>query len=253
MMKLVDALYFWYNQARFRKKNRSFQLAHPAIKLPPPYMVYESYRLDYESYYRDGYMTAKYILHELGKLMDISRMNLLDWGCGPARVVRHMPALLSHQCHVFATDYNPETVRWCRENISGVEFRVNSIQPPLGFDDRFFDAVYGISIFTHLSDVNHELWMRELHRILKPGGILLITTQGPAFKIKMNKRELAKFNAGELVVRSNVKEGHRTFSAFQPHAFMDVLLGSEWNVLKKVAGGQQPWGPEQDTWMVQKR
>jgi cyclopropane fatty-acyl-phospholipid synthase-like methyltransferase len=44
--------------------------------------------------------------------------------------------------------------------------------------DGYFDLVYAISVFTHIT---HEwsAWLLELHRILKPEGLLLATFCGP--------------------------------------------------------------------------
>jgi cyclopropane fatty-acyl-phospholipid synthase-like methyltransferase len=119
------------------------------------------------------------------------------------------------------------------------------------YDNNFFDAVYALSVFTHLSENNHHKWLNELQRIIKPGGYLLITTQGDAFKNKLSELELVDFSNGLLVVRDKVKEGHRTFSAFQPESFMKSFL-SNWKLVKFIKGAIEDWGPEQDTWIVQK-
>ncbi len=46
----------------------------------------------------------------------------------------------------------------------------------------FFTAITGLSIFTHLSVKAHEEWIKELYRVIKKGGILIITTQGPGYR-----------------------------------------------------------------------
>ena len=89
-------------------------------------------------------------------------------------------------------------------------------------------------------------------RILKPGGILLLTTQGEAFKQKLTIAEKSTFERGKVVVRDKVREGHRSFSAFQPEAFMQTLFSDAFKVLKFEKGDLFDWGPEQDTWIVQK-
>ena len=44
--------------------------------------------------------------------------------------------------------------------------------------DEYFDLVYAISVFTHVTDEWAD-WVLELRRILKPGGLLLATFIGP--------------------------------------------------------------------------
>jgi len=48
---------------------------------------------------------------------------------------------------------------------------------PLGLEHGSFDLVWAISVFTHLTD-NSSAWLLELHRLLKPGGLLIATYMG---------------------------------------------------------------------------
>lgn len=49
----------------------------------------------------------------------------------------------------------------------------------LPFDDARFDIVISNSVFTHLSKDSHLFHLREIYRILKPGGLFLATTLSP--------------------------------------------------------------------------
>ena len=40
--------------------------------------------------------------------------------------------------------------------------------------------VYGLSIFTHLTELAQDLWLAELCRVLKPGGVAFLTFHGEA-------------------------------------------------------------------------
>lgn len=253
MIALADKTRFYLTKALFYRKNQSFVRRHPGLKFPPEYTVYESYRLDYEAYLLDGQESARWLIKELSGFINLSHRRILDWGCGPARIIRHLPVLLDSPNELFGTDYNENTIEWCRRNIAGVQFSVNAIAPPLHFEAGFFDAVFGISIFTHLTGQRHTEWLDELYRIIKPEGILLITTQGEAFRSILTEKERILFDGGELVERTKVKEGHRLFSAFQPVAFMYTLLTGRWKVLKFTPGVVQHWGAEQDTWILQKQ
>jgi SAM-dependent methyltransferase len=252
LMHLIDRMRFLFNQLRYYRKNKNFIRSNPDLKLPPPYLIYESFTLDYQSYYKDGLENAQWLKTVLSEYINFSNNNILDWGCGPARVVRHLPFVITENCKIYATDYNLQTIKWCRNNIEKVSFSHNKVEPPLSFNDNFFDVVYGFSVFTHLSEKNHWTWINELYRIIRPGGILLITTQGAIFKEKLTSKEKAIYLEGNLVERSKVKEGHRTFSAFHPVEYMEKLFLNRWNVLKFIEGEKQNWGYEQDAWLLQK-
>jgi ubiquinone/menaquinone biosynthesis C-methylase UbiE len=180
--------------------------------------------------------------------MVLERKKILDWGYGPARIVRHLPALISPACAYYGTDYNPKTIAWCRENIEGVRFGVNAITPPTSFAANFFDVVYGISILTHLSAENHPNWYHELLRITQSGGLLLLTSQGTVFREKLTDSERSLFDQGQLVTRGNVVEGHRVYAAFLRH-----LFAQQSDILEHREGKQAAWGLEQDLWVLRKR
>jgi ubiquinone/menaquinone biosynthesis C-methylase UbiE len=178
--------------------------------------------------------------------------DILDWGCGPARVIRHMPRLLSNKVKLYGTDYNEKSINWCKNNIKEIEFNHNSLEATLPYKDSSFDAIYGISIFTHLSKELHFNWFKELKRILRPGGIILLTTQGENFKPKLSTYERNLFDNGELIVRGNVKEGHRTYSAFHPDQFLKLLF-TDLEILEKIVISKKDKNyTPQDTWVLRK-
>jgi cyclopropane fatty-acyl-phospholipid synthase-like methyltransferase len=135
-----------------------------------------------------------------------------------------MPSVMGQDHEFHATDYNLNSINWCKENLKGIHFNHNSLKADLPYADDFFDVIYGISILTHLSEKLHYDWVKELKRILKPDGIMILTTQGDNYKVKLTENELRQYLSGNLIIRARVKEGHRTYSAFHPKSFMHQLF-----------------------------
>jgi ubiquinone/menaquinone biosynthesis C-methylase UbiE len=214
--------------------------------------MYESFQLNYRKYYTESRGTAEWLKNHIGKHVRFENARILDWGCGPGRVIRHMPEVVDNQCQYFGTDYNKKSIAWCKKNIPHVEFNLNGLEAKLPYETNFFDAIYGISIFTHLSESLHVEWYKELYRVLKPGGVLFITTQGNRHKIKLSESEKEMFDRGQLVVRGKVKEGHRTYSAFHPKPFMKKLFENA-QILEHIDNepSKGTYIP-QDIWMVRK-
>lgn len=105
---------------------------------------------------------------------------VLDFGCGPGRVIRHFKAAYPHM-RLCGADIDPEAIEWCAGNLNDVgEFYVNDILPPLPYPDETFDFIYTVSTFTHMPESMQFAWLLELRRILKRGGHLLATVHGPA-------------------------------------------------------------------------
>lgn len=251
LLKWADKIKFYIEFLKQRKKNNEFLRKHPEVSLPPDYIMYESFQLNYESYFTDGITTAKWLIEYIGKYLKIENKKILDWGCGPARIVRHLPALLT-DCEIHGTDYNKATIDWCQKNIKDVIFHSNEISPPTIYMDNSFDIIYGISIFTHLSKEGHYQWIAELYRLLRKNGILFFTTHGKAFIDKLTDSEQNEFNNGNLVVKSNTKEGHRTYGAYHPPIFIHSLI-KNFELLKHDEGEIKNTKSEQDIWIIKKR
>ena len=101
---------------------------------------------------------------------------VLDFGCGPGRV-----AAWIRQNHpgwkIFGTDIDAEAIVWARSHIPDIAtFQWNQPVPPLDYSDSTFDFVYSISIFTHLPEDMQHAWLRELARVTRRGGWLVLTT-----------------------------------------------------------------------------
>jgi ubiquinone/menaquinone biosynthesis C-methylase UbiE len=252
LMQLGDRLNFYFQKYRNRSSNRIFKDKNPNVVLPPDYMIYESFQMNYENYYNDSASTAEWLVSYFKKYVELKSIKILEWGCGPARVIRHLLKLLDNSCEIFGTDYNSKTIEWCKNNIPNVSFTKNNLQPPLEYGNNFFDVIYATSVFTHLSEEMHYAWFEELRRICKQNGIIFLTTHGDNCKPKLTDEELKLFEAGKIVVRGKVKEGHRTFAAYQPPEFMRKLF-SDIEILEHVT--REPEGNyiPQDIWIIRKK
>jgi ubiquinone/menaquinone biosynthesis C-methylase UbiE len=249
LMKFLDKIRYYVSYAKSYKLRRAFYIENPNVKLPPPYFIYETFNLNYFSFYNKSIETAEWLVSYFRKYKELENLKVLDWGCGPGRVIRHLPSFMDNSCQFYGTDYNEKYIDWCIKNISNVSFTTNKLAPPLNYKNETFDIVYGISIFTHLSKEMHFAWFNELIRVLKQGGILFLTLQGNGFRNKLTEIEKKHFDSGNLVVRSKSKEGHRTFSAFQPVSFVKKLIHTN-EILEHVPGEVKNGKPQQDVWII---
>jgi SAM-dependent methyltransferase len=101
--------------------------------------------------------------------------HVLDWGVGCGRIARHFPA--AHAQALTGCDIDRDNVDWCAANLPGT-FAASRLLPPLPFEDASFDAVYGVSVFTHMREPMQLAWLAELARVMRPGGFLVTTTHG---------------------------------------------------------------------------
>lgn len=251
---LLDTLRYLYSKFKNRDINTLFKVNHPDFVLPPDYLIYESFHLDYDAYYRTGREAAQWIKEHFAAFQeDLSNQKILDWGCGPGRVLRHLPHVFGPEGSYLGVDPNTMSIDWCQRNLKDVNVKLSMLMPPLPVHEAQLDLLYGISIFTHLSGPAQDDWMAELMRVLKPGGMALLTTHGPAYKVKLTKAERVFFDNQEWVIRGGVTEGHRVYTAYHPpERFRQLVNNHGAEVLKYVAGQAVSWGFEQDTWIIRK-
>jgi SAM-dependent methyltransferase len=103
--------------------------------------------------------------------------SVLDFGCGPGRVLPHV-ASLAARARGTGCDVNAPAIEWAREHRPGLRWEVSGFEPPLPFADAAFDLVYSISVFSHIDAELQARWLRELERVLQPNGVALLSVHG---------------------------------------------------------------------------
>jgi SAM-dependent methyltransferase len=161
-----------------------------------------------------------------------------------------MPALLAGRSpELTGSDYNPATINWCRDHLPGIDFALNGLAPPLPFPDDSFDAVYNFSVFTHLSQDMHRDWTAELHRVLRPGGLMIATTHGDHYRYLLTqRREAEAYDRGEIVTQSRFAEGKKWYFAIHPPAWVRSHLLAAFERVEQVRPGPDA-RMTQDVWL----
>jgi len=103
----------------------------------------------------------------------------LEIGCGPGRLMRPMSR---HFTEIHGVDVSDEMVRLARERLrhtpnahvyhgSGSDLEL--------FPDNYFDFVYSYAVFQHVPSREVVFrYLREAHRVLRPGGVLRCQLNG---------------------------------------------------------------------------
>lgn len=116
-------------------------------------------------------------------------MKVLDVGCGRGELAVRCAAA---GCQVWAIDYSEDSIAIAkanmRERASPDNQRLIKIQrmnaKSLAFPSDFFDRVFLIDIVEHLYPEELEMAMREVKRVTKPGGRVVVHTAPNAWLIQ---------------------------------------------------------------------
>ena len=76
-----------------------------------------------------------------------------------------------------------------------VEFR-QAVVPPLKFPDESFDCVISFQVIEHIRD--DRRFVDEIHRVLRPGGRLIVTTPNAPMSLTRNPWHVREYSAAEL-------------------------------------------------------
>ena len=175
--------------------------------------------------------------------------SILDFGCGVGRVMRHWSDVRGPRFH--GTDYNPRLIDWCRSHLPFARFEINELDKPLSYSDRSFDFIYCLSVFTHLNQTLETFWMKELSRLLNPGGYLLITAHGDHYLSRLSPDEQAAYREGNVVVQKATRAGSNDCATFHPESYVRGTLANGLEVVRMVPEGALG-NPRQDLYLLKK-
>lgn len=124
-----------------------------------------------------GPETRTTIVQLLGPDWSFAGKRVLDFGCGAGRTLKHFLDD-AQEGEFWGVDIDATSVELLRETVCPpLHVMRSDYMPPLELESDSFDLIWTISVFTHLTDSSLP-WLLELHRLLKPGGILIATYMG---------------------------------------------------------------------------
>lgn len=106
-----------------------------------------------------------------------ANVRILELGCGPGYLWRDNLNRLPASWDVTLSDFSAGMIDRARENLRERDFHYEQIDAQaIPFDDHSFDAVIANHMLYHVPD--RATALREMRRVLKPGGAAYIATNG---------------------------------------------------------------------------
>ena len=149
-------------------------IADDGLPIPPP-ELWQRWSATAEEYLGTGSQDTASMLDTLAQAgvrpNELSRV--LDFGCAEGRMLRFFPRTADSVR--WGVDINAQRIAWAQQHLSPpLLFATTTTAPHLPFQDDYFDLVYALSVFTHISDLA-DAWFLELLRVVRPTGYIWLT------------------------------------------------------------------------------
>lgn len=216
LIETADKLVAWNAAREAARENEAYRTANPQRTFPDPALIFEvagHARLkQFDETGRDHAQKIAALFREAG-IPDSPRV--LEWGCGPGRILTHMLAAIGDAGASFSgCDIDPRAIAYAQRALKNATCTLIAPLPPTPYGTNAFDAIYGISIFTHLNKDGAEAWTPELARLLSERGCAIVTTHGARASAGLSPADRAAFESGEYVVLGGASVGSRTYVSY---------------------------------------
>jgi len=158
--------------------NSDTDVCQPLFELPPEEIQIRTTGRSGVPILKDGYLFWKF-LEERMKVDGMgvtAQSKILDFGCAWGRILRFWMRDISPE-NLYGWDISNELLTFAKSSLPECNFQKTHVAPGVRQEVESFDLIYSYSVFSHLPKKLADSWIQEFARLLKPGGLLAITTR----------------------------------------------------------------------------
>lgn len=128
-----------------------------------------------------SYRHGEDILNRLSMYKDIRELDdILDFGCGPGFLIDHLlKSLHGTKARCYGVDFSKASIEMVEQKFKGRSNFESSQwirQLPLEYKDGSMDLIISIEVVEHLDNQQLTDMLKEVYRLLRPNGHILVTT-----------------------------------------------------------------------------
>ncbi len=141
----------------------------------------------------------------------IAARRILDFGAGVGNSVPHIVRLLPG-VHLTCADVSRQSLDIARSRYACSSVRYIELGgAKLPFENGTFDAVFSACVFHHIPAEEHGLWLKELRRVTRSEGMVLVYEHNPLNPVTCSAVRQCPFDENAVLIRS--RQLHRSLEA----------------------------------------
>ncbi|MEK7606193.1 MAG: class I SAM-dependent methyltransferase [Patescibacteria group bacterium] len=161
---------------------------------------------------------------------------ILDAGCGDGRLLGVLRETTKNT-KLYGVDYSESALRFARAFVPGATFSADDLAHLL-YSNDFFDQIYLIETLEHIPPEHIETLVRELKRVLRKGGTLVVTVPSslmgePSAESKHYQHFTPESLRGALGNEFHIEKMHgQNKDGFHPLKIFYRLIDNPWFEIK---------------------
>jgi SAM-dependent methyltransferase len=167
----------------------------------------------------------------------ISDQTILDFGAGVGTSVPHFRKHLPG-CRITCLDVSRKSLEFGESRNAGLADFVHFDGVSVPFPDEHFDLVFVACVFHHIAHSEHTDILRELHRVLRPSGALVVFEHNPFNPLTVRAVNTCPFDDNAVLLKprrfidsvrgAGFQEPKVAFRIFFPHALSSLRWMEPW-------------------------
>jgi SAM-dependent methyltransferase len=147
---------------------------------------FDRYALTYEEQHRknievtgeDPAFFAEYKIRLFSEWTGLTSGKIIDFGSGIGNSIPHFRTYFDRFA-VTCSDISQKSLDYSSRMYPGPETPLKITPAGIPAPDKSFDAAFSACVFHHIPHSEHVFWLKELHRVVRPGGMIAIFEHNP--------------------------------------------------------------------------
>jgi SAM-dependent methyltransferase len=131
-----------------------------------------------------------------------AKAELLDVGCGVANAHKQ---LVDRVGKLSGIDVSAASIAVARQRNPGIQYEVFD-GTHLPFGDRSFDVIFAINVFHHVPVAQRPGLVKDIHRVLRPGGLFVIFEHNPLNPVTRRVVDKCEFDEDAVLLKRQDSE-----------------------------------------------